>query len=98
MSPQYRIDWQEAGIRLLKYLAEGLSVAFAALVVPTSGKKLRWDEILMISVTAAATFAIIDAFAPSISPHARQGTGFSIGASLYQWPGQHPGFQNYGSR
>lgn len=96
MSASYRVDWGEAGIRMLKYLAEGLSVAFAAYIVPTRGKQLRWDEILMISVTAAATFAVIDAFAPSISPHARQGTGFSIGASLYQWPGGHPGFNAYG--
>ena len=72
--------------RLFKYLSEGLMVAIAAYVFPR--KKLNADEILLIAVVAAATFAILDMYAPSIAPTARQGAGFGIGASLVGLPGK----------
>ena len=40
----------------------------------------------MIAITAAATFALLDMFAPSISISARQGAGLGIGANLVGWP------------
>jgi hypothetical protein len=40
----------------------------------------------MISLTAMATFAILDVYAPGISPGARQGAGFGIGAGLVGFP------------
>ena len=43
-------------------------------------------EIVMIAITAAATFALLDMYAPSISNAARQGTGFGIGANLAGFP------------
>jgi hypothetical protein len=78
------IDFQEALVRFAKYLLEGGTVGFAAFFIPKIKPKL--EEVLLISVVAAATFSVIDLFAPSISPHARQGAGFGIGASLYNWP------------
>ena len=65
-------------------LKEGGTVGFAAFFIPKI--KPRLEEVLLISVVAAATFSVIDLFAPSISPHARQGAGFGIGASMYNWP------------
>ena len=44
------------------------------------------EEIAMIAVTAAATFALLDMYAPSIGNAARQGTGFGIGANLSGFP------------
>ena len=83
-STSYRFDFKEALVRIAKYLLEGGTVGFAAFFIPKDKPKL--DEILLISIVAAATFSVLDMFAPSISPHARQGTGFAIGSSLYQWP------------
>ena len=44
------------------------------------------EEIVMIAITAAATFALLDMYAPSIGHAARQGTGFGIGANLSGFP------------
>ena len=40
----------------------------------------------MIAVTAAATFALLDLYAPSVSAYARQGAGFGVGANLVGFP------------
>ena len=40
----------------------------------------------MVAITAAATFAILDMYAPSISHATRQGAGFGIGANLVGFP------------
>ena len=65
---------------LFKYLLEGFGVALAAFYIPR--KTINFNEILMISLTAAATFALLDAFAPTIGKGARQGSGFGIGYNL----------------
>jgi hypothetical protein len=79
------IDFAEVFKRIAKYLLEGGTVGFASYFVPKN--KPSMEEVLLISVVAAATFSVIDLFAPAISPHARQGAGFGIGASLYNgWP------------
>lgn len=69
--------------RVVKYALEGVAVALAAYYF--SGK-LKINEIGMISLTAMATFAILDVYAPGISPGARQGAGFGIGAGLVGFP------------
>ena len=40
----------------------------------------------MIGLTAAATFALLDMYAPSVGHTVRQGAGFGIGANLVQFP------------
>lgn len=62
---------------LLKYLLEGLAVSVAAFVIPQ--RKVEIKEIVLIALTAAAVFAILDQFSPSIGISARQGAGFGIG-------------------
>jgi len=64
--------------RALKYLVEGGAVALAAYFIPM--KKMSVQEIVMIGVTAAAIFAILDLYAPSVASGTRQGMGFGIGA------------------
>lgn len=79
------IDWKEVGVRIAKYLLEGGTVGFAAFLIPKNKPSI--EEVVLISVVGAATFSILDLFAPSIGPSARQGAGFGIGASLYGgWP------------
>jgi len=69
--------------RVFRYAVEGIAVALAAYYF--SGK-LKLNEIGMISLTAMATFAILDTYAPGISSGARQGAGFGIGAGLVGFP------------
>jgi hypothetical protein len=81
---QSAFDLQEIVKRAIKYLIEGGAVAVAAYYVPKN--QMNIEEIVMIAITAAATFALLDLYAPSIGEAARQGTGFGIGANLAGFP------------
>ena len=70
--------------RAIKYLVEGLMVAIVAFVIPQ--KPLKFDEIAIIALMAAATFSILDTFVPSMGVSARTGAGFGIGANLVGFP------------
>ena len=71
--------------RIIKYLVEGLMVAIAAYAIPK--RSLNVEEIILISLTAAATFSILDTYVPSMGVTARSGAGFGIGANLVKFPG-----------
>jgi len=79
------LDLGELVKRALKYFVEGLIVALAAYVIPS--RRLRVDECLLIALTAAATFSILDTYLPSLAVSARSGAGFGIGANLVNFPG-----------
>lgn len=66
-------DWQS----LLKYILEGTAVGVATYLLPS--KKLIYTDIIIIALTAAAVFAVLDQFSPYVAVGARQGTGFAIG-------------------
>ena len=71
-------DFTEMFKRAIKYLVEGLMVAIAAFVIPR--KSLVIEEIVLLALTAAATFAILDTYIPSMAVSARSGAGFGLGA------------------
>jgi hypothetical protein len=71
--------------RIIKYLVEGLMVAIAAYAIPK--RSLNVEEIILISLTAAATFSILDTYIPSMGAAAMSGAGFGIGANLVKFPG-----------
>jgi ABC-type Co2+ transport system permease subunit len=71
--------------RIIKYLVEGLMVAIAAYAIPK--RSLNMEEIILIALTAAATFSILDTYIPSMGVTARGGAGFGIGANLVKFPG-----------
>jgi ABC-type Co2+ transport system permease subunit len=71
--------------RIIKYLVEGLMVAIAAYAIPK--RSLNMEEIVLIALTAAATFSILDTYVPSMGVTARSGAGFGIGANLVKFPG-----------
>lgn len=73
------INFQEIISRVIKYIVEGGAVAVAAYVIPR--KKLSIQEVIMVALTAAAVFAILDLYAPAVGAGARQGAGFGIGFS-----------------
>lgn len=71
---------------LVKYLLEGVAVAAAAFYL--TGKKNNVQEVLMIGVVAAASFLVLDQFAPAVSAGARQGAGFGVGYNLVGGDGE----------
>ena len=79
------IDLGELVKRIIKYLVEGLMVAIAAYAIPK--RSLNIEEIVLIALTAAATFSILATYIPSMGVTARSGAGFGIGANLVRWPG-----------
>jgi len=68
----------------IKYLLEGFVVAIVALLVPR--KALQVEEIVVIALTAAAAFAILDIFIPSMGSSMRQGAGLGLGFNLVKFP------------
>lgn len=74
------LDLNELVKRAIKYIIEGLVVALAAFAIPK--KQLNVEEIVIIALTAAATFSILDVFIPAMGVSARGGAGFGIGANL----------------
>ncbi len=77
-------DIQEMVKRTTKYLVEGGATAVACYLVGKN--RLNIEEIMLIALTAAAVFAILDMFSPSISYAARQGAGFGLGANMVGFP------------
>ena len=84
------VDARELSKRVVKYLLEGLMVAFAALVLPR--KSMNVEEVVGLALVAAATFAVLDMYAPNgngrgdIAAGARTGAGFGLGANLVGFP------------
>ena len=78
------LDFSELIKRAMKYIVEGIMVAIAAYAIPK--KSLQMDEVLLIALTAAATFSILDTYVPSLAVSARSGAGFGIGANLVGFP------------
>jgi len=78
------LDLGELIRRAVKYIVEGIMVAIAAYSIPK--QVLKMDEVLLIALTAAATFSILDTYVPSMAVSARSGAGFGIGANLVGFP------------
>ena len=83
-------DFMLVLMNMLKYLMEGLVVATAAFMFPS--KKLNIDDVVLIGFVAAATFSLLDMFAPSgdgsygSARTVRQAAQFGIGANLVGFP------------
>jgi ABC-type Co2+ transport system permease subunit len=80
-----QFDFGELVKRAIKYIIEGIMVAIAAYAIPK--KSLNIEEVIIIALTAAATFSVLDVFVPSMAGSARGGAGFGIGANLVGFPG-----------
>ncbi len=66
--------------RAIKYIVEGIVVALAAFVIPK--KQLNIEEVVVIALTAAATFALLDFMSPALAGSARNGAGLAIGTGV----------------
>jgi hypothetical protein len=76
---QYSFSVQNLVVKVIKYIIEGLAVAVAAYYIPKN--RLNVEDIVIIGVTAAAIFAILDIYSPSTGEAVRLGAGFGIGAN-----------------
>lgn len=81
---EYTFDYQEMFTRIVKYLIEGLVVGIVAAILPE--KPLSMDKIILLGLSAAAMFSILDLVAPSISASTRQGAGMGLGFKLVGFP------------
>ena len=84
----FSVDGKEIVVRIIKYVLEGSMVAIAVALIPKSKPSL--EEILTVALVAAATFSLLDLFAPSIASSARAGVGIGIGAGMVGWPNPRP--------
>ena len=80
MANDITFDVREFFRRIVRVLFEGIAVAVAAFLIP--GKKMDAKEIILIGVTAAATFSMLDLLSPSMGSSVRNGAGLSIGVGL----------------
>lgn len=74
-------DTREVLRRSIKYALEGIAVALVAYYFTKN--KLEVKEVLLLGITAAFGFAILDTFSPTISLGARFGAGFGIGQTMF---------------
>ena len=65
---------------VVKYITLGLVIAIVSLVLPK--QKLDLEAVIALALVAAATFAILDLFAPTLADPARFGLGAGIGWQL----------------
>lgn len=72
------IDFAQILERILKYLLEGIAVGLACYFTA----KLNIDQIIIIGITAAVTFAILDMYTPQVSSAVRMGAGIGIGSQF----------------
>lgn len=80
MTSDITVDASEFLRRIFKYTFEGIVVATAAFLIP--GRKLNANDIVIIGIIAAATFSMLDLFAPAIGSSVRSGAGLSLGVGL----------------
>jgi len=74
------VDFTELVKRIIKYLVLGLVISVVAIVIPK--KSLNLEEVIILALSAAATFSILDVFVPSMGETARLSAGGIIGANL----------------
>ena len=76
----FAYDYKEIAKKVIKYLLEGIAVALVAYYFMSD--KLGAKDIFVLGVSAAAAFAILDQFSPTVAMGARFGAGFGIGQGI----------------
>ena len=79
---KFNLELRDVLVKIVKYLVEGLAVAFVAYYL-VGRNKLNIRDIVILGITAAFVFAILDIFTPTIALGARFGAGFGIGQGLF---------------
>lgn len=74
------MDFAELIKRLFKYIFIGFIVAIVSYAIPN--RSLKLSEIVLISLSAGATFAVLDAYMPAAGITARGGFGLGTGLAM----------------
>lgn len=82
------MDASNYGKIALKYFALALSIILVSNWLQKGMGRIDFNEILMISAVGAASFFILDTFAPSVSGAMRSGAGFGMGINMVGVPYQ----------
>lgn len=77
-------DFSELVKRAIKYIIEGIMVAIVAYAIPK--KALNVEEIVIIGLAAASTFAILDTFSSSMGGSVRNAAAMGVGFNLVGFP------------
>lgn len=77
----FNIDFKKIILLGIKYLIEGLAIAFVAYYI--GRRRIDFKEIVILGIIAAFVFAILDNFSPLIAIGARFGAGFAIAQGLF---------------
>jgi len=77
---------------VLKYVLEGGAIALATSLV--SKKKRTVQELFITGLSGAVMFALLDRFAPQVSPGSRFGAGFGLGAKHVGFGSAAEGLEN----
>ncbi len=81
-------DLSEILTRILKYSIEGFVVSVVAFMLP--GRTMDLYQVIIIGLTAAAMFSLLDLFSPSIASAARFGVGAGAGFNMVTFPAGAP--------
>ena len=79
-------DTREICKRIVKYVLQGLVLAFSSIIILKRTPDL--EEAFTLAVIAAAVFAILDILAPNsgLGDAVRQGAGLGLGFQLVRFP------------
>lgn len=80
MQNMFSYDYKEIAKKIIKYVLEGVAIALVAYYFMSN--KLSVKDIFILGVSAAASFAILDQFSPTVALGARFGAGLGIGQSI----------------
>ena len=72
------IDYSEVFGRILKYLIEGICISLVCYFTTT----LNTDQIIIIAVSSACCFAILDMYSPRTGNAFRMGIGLGAGTHI----------------
>lgn len=82
----FETDYTELIKRVVKYLIEALAIGAVAYIILRKYRQMEIKDAVMIGITAALCYAILDTFSPSVSLGARFGTGFGFGQAIIGAP------------
>jgi len=82
MPGDFSVDGRDIIVRIIKYVLEGSMVAIAVALIPKQKPSL--EEIITIALVAAATFSLLDLFAPSLGVAAKLAAGAHVGWNIVQ--------------
>jgi hypothetical protein len=87
MSENKTQDFTSASLYIAsRYILQGLAIALASYYIPlmykTSLRKPTFQEIFLISITAAFTMFLLDQLSEPVGFGAKLGAGFTIGKKL----------------